>query len=47
MTKFICKECGYRFDSEMGKKCPYCSKESTEKEQNAEELIKDVEEILE
>jgi len=46
MVKFICKECGYKTDGEAGKICPYCSKKTIEKEQDAEELIKEVEEIL-
>jgi rubrerythrin len=47
MTKFICKECGYKTDNASLEICPYCSKKSIKKEQDAEELIKEVEEILE
>jgi len=46
MTRFICKDCGYKFES-AEKKCPYCSKDNVEEEKNAEELIKDIEKILE
>ncbi len=47
MMKFICKGCGYRFESEKeNTKCPYCGKKEIEGEKNAEELIKDVEKIL-
>lgn len=49
MTKLICKSCGYRFDRKVDPKvktCPYCSKKDVEEEQDAEELIKEVDEIL-
>ena len=46
MGKFICKECGYKTDSASLEICPYCNKKSIEKEQDAEELIKEVEKIL-
>lgn len=49
MAKFVCKACGYRIESKKDsypKKCPYCSKETIEEEENAEELVKEVEEIL-
>lgn len=45
MTKYVCKECGYRYDSNLkgvGKKCPYCGKEKVAKEPAAEELIEEV-----
>jgi predicted RNA-binding Zn-ribbon protein involved in translation (DUF1610 family) len=46
MVKFLCKDCNYRFDSESAFDCPYCGKESIEKEKTAEELLIDVEEML-
>lgn len=42
MAKFICNECGYRFDATKIKECPYCGKEEIEKEKSAEELIDNV-----
>jgi len=42
MTKFVCKNCDYRFKSELeqvGKKCPYCGKEGIIRELSAEELL--------
>jgi rubrerythrin len=47
MKKFICKECGYKFENENKKNCPYCGKKETEEEKNAEELIEEVKNILE
>ncbi|MFH1326524.1 MAG: hypothetical protein ABIH59_00155 [archaeon] len=44
MTKFICAECNYRFESELSqarKKCPYCGKEKVIQEPLAEELLFD------
>jgi rubrerythrin len=46
MTKFICRECGYRISGEELKKCPYCNKGKLEKEKSAGELIEEVEKIL-
>ena len=48
MKNFVCKKCGYRFQSlqEKPKICPYCSKESVTEEQGAEELLDEVEKIL-
>lgn len=49
MTKMICKSCGYRFDNKTNYKvkiCPYCSKKAIVEEQDAEELIKEVEDII-
>jgi len=42
MTKFICKECNYRFEAVLDQKrgkCPYCGKETIVKEPTAEELL--------
>lgn len=44
MTKFICKGCGYRFESEseqFQKRCPYCGKIGLIKEPSAEDLLKE------
>ncbi len=49
MANMICKSCGYRFDDKTNyrvKICPYCSKKTVEEEKDAEELIKEVENIL-
>ena len=46
---FVCKGCGYRFEGKLGykpKKCPYCSEESIGEEQGAQELLKEVEDLL-
>jgi len=47
MARFVCKNCGYKLEDGKGGRCPYCSMESLEKEQEAEKLIKEVEKILE
>lgn len=39
MTKFVCRNCGFRVESERGEKCPWCNRASLEKEKNAEELL--------
>ena len=41
MTKFVCKDCDYRFESLNIKKCPYCGKERVVKELDAEDLSKE------
>jgi len=40
--KIVCKNCGYRFEAEKMKKCPYCNKEDLEEEQSAEELVEGI-----
>lgn len=42
MTKFFCKNCGYRIETENLQKCPYCNKASLQKEKNAEELLDEI-----
>jgi len=39
MTKFICKDCNYRFESEEIKRCPYCNNLNIIKDLGAEDLI--------
>jgi len=46
MVKFLCKNCNYRFESEKAFDCPYCGKESIEKEKSAGELLEEVDRIL-
>ncbi|GBE20430.1 hypothetical protein BMS3Abin17_01171 [archaeon BMS3Abin17] len=44
MVRFACKNCNYRFNSEVNhteKKCPYCGKKDVIKEPSAEELLKE------
>lgn len=44
MKNFICKNCNYRFKSELdriGKMCPYCGENKVIAEQNAEEILKE------
>ncbi|MEK6848838.1 MAG: hypothetical protein AABX65_04365 [Nanoarchaeota archaeon] len=43
MTKFICRNCNYRFETEGARSvCPYCSTGGFEKEKTADELINEV-----
>jgi len=47
MEDFICKNCKYRFKSSgEPKTCPYCDKESVEKEKSASEIVNEIEDIL-
>ena len=46
MVKFLCKNCSYRFESKSASDCPYCGKESVEKEKSAEEILDEVDSIL-
>jgi rubrerythrin len=42
MTKFRCKNCGFRTESEKNdRRCPYCDRVTLEKEQSAEELLEE------
>jgi DNA-directed RNA polymerase subunit RPC12/RpoP len=43
MVKFACKNCNYKFTSEVeqrDKVCPYCGKKAVMKDFDAEDLIK-------
>lgn len=47
MTKYFCKKCGYKFESENIKEaCPYCGQKDISEEQSAEEILEDVSKIL-
>jgi rRNA maturation endonuclease Nob1 len=37
--KKVCRNCNYRFETERETECPYCGKETLEKEKSAEELL--------
>ncbi len=46
MVGFICKNCGYRFDSKLNqeaKPCQYCGKKAVSRELSAEELLEEEE----
>ena len=47
MTKYICANCNYKFESENPSKCPYCGTDKFEKDKSAGELLEEVERILE
>jgi len=46
MGTWICTNCNYKFNSKKCSDCPYCGKESVEKEKNATELLKEVDKLL-
>ncbi|MFA5173799.1 MAG: hypothetical protein WC438_01310 [Candidatus Pacearchaeota archaeon] len=46
MVKWACTRCNYRFESVNPKDCPYCGRDSIEKEKTAEELIDEVKDLL-
>ncbi|HLC77875.1 MAG TPA: hypothetical protein VJH92_02015 [Candidatus Nanoarchaeia archaeon] len=42
MTAYICRECNYRFESQLprnGRKCPYCGKDRVREEPTVDELL--------
>ena len=42
MTKFMCRHCNYRFESEQIKKeCPYCGEQEVVREPSAEDLVEE------
>ncbi len=48
MTRYFCKKCRYKFESDKLKEmCPYCGEKEVSEEQTAEEIMRDVEKILE
>ena len=47
MTKYICKNCNYRFDTDNpAEECPYCGKKSLGREKSASELLEEIEDVL-
>ena len=47
MTKYICINCNYKFESENPSECPYCGTDKFEKDKSAGELLEAVGKILE
>ncbi len=47
MGTYVCTNCKYKFSSSKeASDCPYCGKDSVEKEKSASELLDDVDEML-
>lgn len=46
MTKYICINCNYKFESENPSECPYCGTDKFEKDKSAGELLEEVGRIL-
>ena len=46
MVKSICTNCRFRCDKENVSECPYCGKDTLEKEKSAEELLEEVDRFL-
>jgi len=42
MGNFVCAKCGFRFEAEKMKRCPFCGEKKIEKEKAAEELLDSV-----
>lgn len=46
MESFICLNCNYNFKSKQSPKtCPYCNKNTVEKEKSAEDIISEIENL--
>ena len=43
MKGLVCMSCGYRFESDKKKNCPYCNSGNVDKEKSAEELLNEIE----
>ncbi len=46
MVKWVCTGCNFRFEAENPSECPYCGRDTLEKEPSAEELLNEVEKML-
>lgn len=46
MIRCVCRNCNYRFESEKPRECPYCGMDEIEQEKSANELLKEVEDLL-
>jgi hypothetical protein len=47
MVGYICKHCKFRTDKDSIRECPWCGRNSLEKEKSANELLDDINNILE
>ena len=41
MTKFVCRNCGFRIERDNIETCPYCDRKALEKEKSATELLEE------
>ena len=46
MVNWVCNGCNFRFESKNPKDCPYCGRDTLEKEPDASELLDEVEKLL-
>mgnify|MGYP001595058328 FL=1 len=46
MSRYICKDCNYRFNAEKLIDCGYCGKNNIEMEKNAEELLDEIDKLI-
>ncbi|MBS3075801.1 hypothetical protein J4429_05070 [Candidatus Pacearchaeota archaeon] len=46
MVKYICRHCKFRCETNKLSECPYCGRDTLEKEKSAEELLSDINNIL-
>jgi len=47
MARYICRHCNFRFNAERPSDCPYCGRNTLEKEKSAEELLDEIGKALE
>jgi hypothetical protein len=46
MVAWVCNRCKFRFNATNPRDCPYCGRETLEKEKNASELLDEVDDLL-
>lgn len=46
MTKYVCKNCNYRFEHKSANECGFCGMDSIEIEKNASELLDEIDRLL-
>ena len=46
MTKYVCRDCNYRFESRETNECMFCGMGNIELEKSAGELLDDVDRLL-
>jgi DNA-directed RNA polymerase subunit RPC12/RpoP len=47
MVRYICRHCKFKCEVMRSSECPYCGRNTLEKEKSAEELLDEVERVLE
>ena len=46
MVAHVCISCNFRFEAKYSGDCPYCGRDTIEKDKSASELLEEIEDLL-